>query len=454
MKKRSNGNKAVLLVLIILLILAIYALYRSNISKNGNNNFDNNVVENNNGNKQDNNNNNDNNEKKDDNKENNNNDDNNQNSIVNNKTYLGKVVNSSGVTIKDEWQNVIVSYLDLYTKSLVNLSSEDVSSLFTNPTGNEAYLTNATIDFQVEHHKLQPNDMKLNDAKYDIEYKNVSIKGNKVTIKFLEDDYYKFRFMGNVTSRTLDVENNIVINKGDSGYTIDSLRVVRDNYVMFTNAVDTGSSKAKTSIDELKTKYLTWTREEVEKNKKLLEEVNTKEYTPSKACSHEYNRVEAVNYARKYADSRNSNYADYSSGGGNCANYASQSVSAGGIPMDYTGAYQWKYYSATYNDENKAVGRSNSWTSTSYFYNYAKNNTGYGMCADTDINIFYALGGDVIHVGYNGYTHTVIVIEPIKKDGKIVDIMINSNTVGLENFPLLSYTYQNKRLIKILGYND
>ena len=80
------------------------------------------------------------------------------------KTYLNKVVNTSGVAIDKEWENVIVSYLDLYTRSLVTLNKENVYDLFTDPNGDEAYLTDATIDFQVEHHKLQPNDMKLSYA--------------------------------------------------------------------------------------------------------------------------------------------------------------------------------------------------------------------------------------------------------------------------------------------------
>ena len=376
-----------------------------------------------------------------------------ENKIEEKKTYLKKTVNTSGVAIKKEWENLIVNYLDLYTKSLVTLNKENVKELFTNPDGDEAYLTDATIDFQVEHHKLGPNDMKLNYAAYEIEYKNVYIDGNKVTIKFLEDDYYKFNFMDN-ESRIIDVENTIVLNKSEDKYTIDSLRVVRDNYVMFTNVVTVGSSSFKTTVDNLKNKYLNWDREEVEKNKNLLKEANENKYTSSKTCDNEYNREDAVSYANKYADGRNSKYYDYSNLGGNCANYGSQAIQAGGIPNDYIGAYQWKYYSSALNTSNTEAGRSNSWTSTNYFYDYAKNNTGYGMCAVTDINIFYAEGGDIIQVGYNGYTHTTIAIGQIIKDGKIVDIAINSNTVGLENYPLMGYTYHNKRLIKILGYND
>ncbi|MBR1376650.1 MAG: amidase domain-containing protein [Bacilli bacterium] len=434
--KRSMGNKLILIALMILLSLTIYALYKNNVIEIPKTN-DNNINNTKDGGK----------DTIEDPKP--------ENKVGEQTTYLGEVSNSSNTTIKEGWQDVIVKFLDAYTKSLVNLNTEDVTNLFTDPSGNEAYLTEATIDFQVEHHKLQPNDMKLSYASYNIEYKSVNISGNKVTIVFLEDDFYKFNFMNDITSRVIDVENTIVINKNeDETYSIDSLRVVRDNYVMFTNAVEIGSSNAKATIDNLKAKYIGWAKEEVANNKKLLEEANSNEYVAKKTCDNGYNRDAAISYANKYADGRNSDYYDYSDLGGNCANYGSQSVYAGGIPMDYSGTYQWKYYGTGLNDSNTATGRSNSWTSTNYFYNYAKNNTGYGMCADVDVNIFYAEGGDIIQVGYSGYTHTTIVVGVAKKDNKILDIIVNSNTVGLENYPVLGYTYQNKRLIKILGYND
>jgi hypothetical protein len=78
------------------------------------------------------------------------------------------------------------------------------------------------------------------------------------------------------------------------------------------------------------------------------------------------------------------------------------------------------------------------------------------MCADVDVNLFYAEEGDVIHVGYKDdteYSHTTFVSKVINNDNSIY-ILVNSNTTGLKDYPVLGYIYQNKRLIKILGYND
>ena len=35
----------------------------------------------------------------------------------------------------------------------------------------------------------------------------------------------------------------------------------------------------------------------------------------------------------------------------------------------------------------------------------------------------------------------------------ITDLLINSNSINLENYPLSGYVYPDKRVIKILGWN-
>ena len=71
----------------------------------------------------------------------------------------------------------------------------------------------------------------------------------------------------------------------------------------------------------------------------------------------EYNRVEATKYATKWALSRNPAYKDYEKWGGDCTNYVSQCVHAGGIPFDHEGnniLKQWYWYSD--------MNRTPSWT--------------------------------------------------------------------------------------------
>src|SRR5574344_2566870 len=70
-------------------------------------------------------------------------------------TFLNKVSNESGYDIKDGWQDMIVKYMDAYYKSMYTLELQDMSSLFTDPNGNEAYLTNKATELLIKHHAMQ-----------------------------------------------------------------------------------------------------------------------------------------------------------------------------------------------------------------------------------------------------------------------------------------------------------
>lgn len=370
-------------------------------------------------------------------------------------TFLNKVSNGEGFGVKDGWQELIVKYMDLYFKSMYELNTADFTTLFTDPNGNEAYLTQKATELLIKHHAMQVNDMSLTDAKYDIEYKNITINGNYVTIEFLETDYLKFKYLNGIESKAYDVDNTIVIKKTDDNYTIESIRVIQGYYIMFTNEIDTTSTNAKSNIDSLEAKYLDKSKVEVETNKELQKEATNTKYVASKKADHSYDRDKALSYANEYVTKRNSEFTAYDNSGGNCQNFVSQCVNAGGIPMDYKGAEQWKHYSSNLDNSNSQKGRTASWISTNAFYTYATNNTGFGLVSEVDLNLFYGEIGDVVHVGYNGYSHAVVVVNQVKNSsGEVVDLLINCNTVTLENYPLLGYVYPNKRLIKIIGYNN
>ena len=57
-----------------------------------------------------------------------------------------------------------------------------------------------------------------------------------------------------------------------------------------------------------------------------------------------FNSNNAIAYARKYALEYNSNYIDFNDMGGDCTNFISQCLYAGGIPLSST----WTPYSNTW----------------------------------------------------------------------------------------------------------
>lgn len=60
--------------------------------------------------------------------------------------------------------------------------------------------------------------------------------------------------------------------------------------------------------------------------------------------------------------------------------------------MDYHGSaashLQWKCYGTSQNNSETPSGLAYTWTYVPYFYTYARDNTGYGLCADVDVNLW------------------------------------------------------------------
>ncbi len=152
-----------------------------------------------------------------------------------------------------------------------------------------------------------------------------------------------------------------------------------------------------------------------------------------------YLRENAVAYARKYAFSQNKSFGNFAGIGGNCTNFVSQAIYAGGCVMNYKPTFGWYYISM---DE-----RSPSWTGVEYFYNFITENADVGpfgrvITAD-ELEI-----GDVIQLAREGegYYHTLLVVG---FDGE--DPLVAAQTDNAYARPLSTYDYDYNRYIKILG---
>lgn len=142
-----------------------------------------------------------------------------------------------------------------------------------------------------------------------------------------------------------------------------------------------------------------------------------------------YDRLKAIEYAKKYAFDYNENYYDFKSLGGDCTNFISQCLFAGGINMDYS-QNGWFYSSIN--------SRSASWTSVEYLWDYCVQNKNikFKECNIKELEI-----GDIIQFfapALNRFYHTVIItkiIEPIS----VKNILVSSHDNNAYNKSLLEY---------------
>ena len=153
----------------------------------------------------------------------------------------------------------------------------------------------------------------------------------------------------------------------------------------------------------------------------------------------EYLRERAVLYAQRYALVRNPLFYTFEGIGGNCTNFASQSVLAGSCVMNFNDVYGWYYLSL--------ARRSASWTGVEFFYNFMVTNMGVGPFG-RQVDISEAEIGDLIQLQNNeGRFYHTLVITKIEEN----EVYICANSNDALNRPLSSYDYASLRVIHIDG---
>ena len=151
-----------------------------------------------------------------------------------------------------------------------------------------------------------------------------------------------------------------------------------------------------------------------------------------------YNREAAVAYARRWALDRNRAYYDFEEIGGDCTNFASQSIFAGARVMNHTPVTGWYYRSSS--------DRSASWTGVEYLYRFLVNNRSVGPYGHIVLQS-EARPGDIVQLGRNNddFYHSPVItaITPT--------ILVAAHTFDALDRPLSSYIYNVARFIHIDG---
>ncbi len=156
-----------------------------------------------------------------------------------------------------------------------------------------------------------------------------------------------------------------------------------------------------------------------------------------------YDRDIAVRYAMFWALRRNPEYTDFQELGGDCTNFVSQCVYAGGGVMNFTPIFGWYYISS--------FDRTASWSGVEFFYNFITQNDGpgpYGI--ETSKNNLEV--GDVIQLALDNeetFQHSLFVTRIIP--GPFERILICAHSRDAFMRPLSTYSYKKIRYIHIEG---
>jgi hypothetical protein len=157
-----------------------------------------------------------------------------------------------------------------------------------------------------------------------------------------------------------------------------------------------------------------------------------------------YNRKVALNYAHKWAYSRNPAYSNFDGMGGDCTNFASQVIFSGCKIMNFTPVFGWYYLGIN--------NRSPSWSGVEYLYKFLVNNKNSGPFGkNSDINEMVPC--DIIQLSFNlsgDFNHSLVVVET-GANPNINNILVATHTFDRDFQPLYKYSWQRIRFIHIIG---
>lgn len=156
-----------------------------------------------------------------------------------------------------------------------------------------------------------------------------------------------------------------------------------------------------------------------------------------------YDREQAIAYAHQWAFGRNPRYADFSGMGGDCTNFISQCLFAGGAKMDSARTFGWYYYSLS--------NRAPAWTSVQALYQFLVHRKGPGPSA-REILLEEILPGDIIQLSFDGtrYAHSLLVVATGRRPAED-HVLIATHTQDSDYRPLSTYAFSKYRCLKING---
>ena len=106
-----------------------------------------------------------------------------------------------------------------------------------------------------------------------------------------------------------------------------------------------------------------------------------------------YDRNKVIEYAKKWALSRNPKYYNFDNVGGDCTSFVSQCIFAGAKVMNYTKDVGWYYI-----DGNN---KSPSWSGVDFLYKFLTNNKSVGPYGK-EVKINEIKIGDIAQLSFDG----------------------------------------------------
>ena len=156
-----------------------------------------------------------------------------------------------------------------------------------------------------------------------------------------------------------------------------------------------------------------------------------------------YNRLKAVEYAKRWAYKRNPMYYNFDEIGGDCTSFISQCIYEGSGIMNYTKNFGWYYI----NGNNKAP----AWSGVEFLYNFITKNKLAGPYGK-EVTIDEVELGDFVQLSFTGekFEHSLLIVK-IENKNDLSGIKIATHTFDAFEKPVSQYNFKEIRFVHIEG---
>lgn len=328
---------------------------------------------------------------------------------------------------KEKIQRLLNEYFTEKYEALTKLEAVDYAKYYHEDLGEESRKLNENItDLVTEYRKDAKEKTALESYSFEIIIENIEKDENEYDVKVSEKFKYKYKIAKEETEGITEHEFKLI--KEESGNLKIKEHDNKDRFIENIKSKLQNSKDYRGTEEEVKQSILDEAREKREKLKKEMKDVKEEEKKTSSTEDNSsdfvsYNRAEAVKYAKTWAMSRNKRFNNFEGTGGDCTNFTSQCINAGGIIMDLENPHIWKYFSSDWNDSASRNGRSASWTSVMNFRNYViKNTEGIGLRANLTEDLSGLDKGDIVQIENE---HGVVIVDVIYDEEKVpMDFLI------------------------------
>ncbi len=369
---------------------------------------------------------------------------------LNFKRKSGVTVNvhdDTGLLTESE-KETVRKYAEMYGETILRLEVREITSLYEDPYGNAAVLNDSAFRTLVKIRKMSDIDLRPEYIIFDytVDSKD-SWNGNPV-VTITEKTEQKFKHMSEPSYT--DHARHFFVFSDDGGGKIETHLEDEDFYLLALQAMEDLPQRQRTA-ENISDILLSDAGESVR------DQLSWQSNSDIPRGNYQYDRDGAIDYAKQFWNTANlaRGYEEFDDYGGNCQNFVSQCLRAGGLEMDYSGpaGAQWKWYGIGVNESRTPSGRSYSWTGVDAFYNYAVADYSKNMVCTAEVPLSMAEKGDVLQFGaYDEWRHSVLITDIIyNRDGSVKDMAIASNTADRWNWPARAYVYKAHRIIHISG---